>query len=244
MRQSNHSTQRFETKKQYKKALKKSQLELLQLQHELYELQLPIILIFEGWDAAGKGGTIKRVTERLDPRGYSVHGISAPDEHELHYHYMRRFWKNLPKKGAMTIFDRSWYGRVLVERVESFATKAEWKRAYEEINHTEKMLADDGHIIMKFWLDISKDEQLSRFQARAEDPFKKWKLTDEDWRNREKWDEYEEAVKEMMEKTNTNHAKWHIINSNDKKSARVTVIETIAAEWKQHVKENKPTKGR
>ncbi|WP_332633909.1 polyphosphate kinase 2 family protein [Halalkalibacter flavus] len=230
-----NSKQRFATKKKYKKALKKNQLHLLQLQHELYELDLPVILIFEGWDAAGKGGAIKRVTERLDPRGYKVHGIAAPDEHELKYHYMRRFWKSLPTKGQFAIFDRSWYGRVLVERIEGFATNEEWARAYDEINHTEKMLADTGHIIMKFWLQITKDEQLARFRARANDPFKKWKLTDEDWRNREKWDQYEEAIEEMIDKTNTKFAKWHIIDSNDKKTARVSIIEAIIAEFQNKI---------
>ncbi|MDT8859867.1 hypothetical protein N0O92_06445 [Alkalihalobacillus sp. MEB130] len=235
MTQSNNPKPRFENKKQYKKALKKCQLNLLQWQHDLYELDVPVILVFEGADAAGKGGAIKRVIERLDPRGYTVHGIAAPDEHELKYHYMRRFWKNLPKKGQITVFDRSWYGRVLVERVEGFATDEEWKRAYDEINQIEKMLAQDGHIIIKFWLQITKDEQLARFEARAKDPFKQWKLTDEDWRNREKWDDYEEAVKEMIDNTSTDFANWHIIDSNNKQEARVSIIEKIISTFQKKV---------
>ncbi|MFC0558183.1 polyphosphate kinase 2 family protein [Halalkalibacter alkalisediminis] len=237
MLQSNNESPRFTSKKHYKKTLKMKQLQLIRLQRKLYEQNIPVILIFEGWDAAGKGGTIKRITERLDPRGYSVHGISAPDKHELNYHYMRRFWKVLPKKGEICIFDRSWYGRVLVERVESLATIEEWTRAYDEINHTEKMLADDGHIIIKFWLDISKEEQLSRFKARESDPFKSWKLTDEDWRNREKWDLYEEAVEQLINQTNSASAKWHIINSNDKQSARIAVLDKLIEEFEKQVGE-------
>ncbi|WP_332691244.1 polyphosphate kinase 2 family protein [Halalkalibacter lacteus] len=228
---------RFKTKKHYKKTLKKKQLRLLRLQRALHEQNIPVILIFEGWDAAGKGGAIKRATERLDPRGYTVHPIAAPDDHELTYHYMRRFWKLLPKKGEMSIFDRSWYGRVLVERVEGFATKEEWARGYDEINHTEQMLAAAGHIIMKFWIDISKEEQLLRFKEREANPFKSWKLTDEDWRNRKMWDQYEEAIEEMIDKTDTGFAKWYVIDGHDKNTARVTVIETLIAEFEKRVGE-------
>lgn len=217
----------FEKKKQYKKALKKRQLRLLELQRILHRQKIPVVIIFEGWDAAGKGGVIRRITEKLEPRGFIVNSIAAPDEHEKQYHYMRRFWKTLPKKGQICIYDRSWYGRVLVERVEGFATEKEWKRAYDEINNTEKMLADDGHIILKFWMHITKDEQLRRFEARQQDPFKQWKLTDEDWRNREKWDQYEVAVEEMVEKTDTPWAPWHLIFGNDKQTARVKVMDTI-----------------
>ncbi|WNF36194.1 UDP-galactose-lipid carrier transferase [Bacillaceae bacterium IKA-2] len=220
---------RFESKKQYKKVLKKNQLKLLELQRKLHKKGVPTIIVFEGWDAAGKGGVIRRLTETLDPRGYLVQSIAAPDIHEKQYHYLRRFWKSFPKRGQMSIFDRSWYGRVLVERVEGFAKQEEWKRAYEEINTIEKILVDDGHLLMKFWLHISKDEQLRRFEERQEDPFKHWKLTDEDWRNREKWDQYELAVEEMVDKTNTDCSVWHLIHGDDKWTARVNVIETVIA---------------
>lgn len=219
--------------KSYKKKLKETQLTLLRLQHELYELKVPIIIVFEGWDAAGKGGSIRRVTERLDPRGFQVHPIAAPDEHELRYHYLHRFWSKLPEKGQMAIFDRSWYGRVLVERVEGFADEDEWQRSYEEINDFEKMLAAQPTIIIKFWLQISKDEQYDRFKARENNPFKSWKLTDEDWRNREKWDQYEEAINEMFEKTNTEFAPWYVIDANNKQQARLSIIEKINDEIKK-----------
>ncbi|MFC0473396.1 polyphosphate kinase 2 family protein [Halalkalibacter kiskunsagensis] len=235
MKNSVNKKPRFETKKQYNKTLKKKQLKLLRLQRALYERKVPVILIFEGWDAAGKGGAIKRVTDRLDPRGYNVHPIAAPDDHELRYHYLRRFWKLLPKKGEIGIFDRSWYGRVLVERVEGFATQEEWTRGYDEINHTEHMLVANGHIIMKFFIDISKEEQLLRFEERRADPFKRWKLTDEDWRNRQKWDQYEEAIEEMIDKTDTEFANWHVIDGHDKKTARITVIETLITEFEKRV---------
>jgi len=237
MVQSKDNKLHFASKKLYKKTLKEKQLQILRLQRELYEQNIPVILIFEGWDAAGKGGTIKRITERLDPRGYSVHGIKAPDEHELHYHYMRRFWKALPKKGHICIFDRSWYGRVLVERVEALATAEEWSRAYDEINHTEKMLVKDGHIIIKFWLDISREEQLFRFKARESDPFKNWKLTNEDWRNREKWDLYEKAIEDVINQTNSAWAKWYFINSNDKRSARIAVLDILIHVFKKRAGE-------
>lgn len=214
-------------KKEYKKALKKCQLKMLELQRELHRKKIPVVVMFEGWDAAGKGGVIRRLTEGLEPRGYQVHSIAAPDDHEKQYHYLRRFWKALPIRGHMCIFDRSWYGRVLVERVEGFAKEKEWKRAYEEINAVEEMLAKDGHIILKFWLHISKEEQLRRFEERKNNPLKQWKLTDEDWRNREKWDQYEEAVCDMVDRTHTEMAPWHIIQGNDKKTARIKVMETI-----------------
>lgn len=218
---------RFKSKKQYRKVLKKNQLKLLELQRNLHNKGIPTIIVFEGWDAAGKGGVVRRLTEKLDPRGYLVKSIAAPDIHEKQYHYLRRFWKSFPKRGQMSIFDRSWYGRVLVERVEGFAQQEEWKRAYEEINAIEKMLVNDGHLLIKFWLHISKDEQLLRFEERQQDPFKNWKLTNEDWRNREKWDQYELAVEDMVNKTNTERSAWHLIYGNDKWTARVNVIETV-----------------
>lgn len=228
-------TKRFERKEQYKEELKKYQLEFLNLSMQLQFAGIPCLLVFEGWDAAGKGGTIKRAIEKIDPRSYEVHAISAPAPHEKRYHYLQRFWRKLPCKGKIGIFDRSWYGRVLVERVEGFASRNEWKRAYNELNQFEKMLSDDDHIIIKFWLHISKDEQLKRFNERKENPFKLWKLTEEDWRNREKWEEYEKAAEEMFNKTNTNYAPWYLIEANYKWHARVKVLKIITHTIKAHL---------
>ncbi|RNB85827.1 UDP-galactose-lipid carrier transferase [Brevibacillus fluminis] len=219
-------TQKLDTK-EYNEQLEEYQLKLLRLQRKLYEKEIPLILVFEGWDASGKGGAIKRVTESLDPRGFQVHPIAAPSEDELKHHYMWRFWTQFPKKGAIGIFDRSWYGRVLVERVEGFANPEEWQRAYDEINHTEKMLNDDGAYILKFWLHISAEEQLKRFKERENNPLKNWKITKEDWRNREKRPEYEEAVEEMIRKTHSPFAPWHLIEAENKKYARIKILKTI-----------------
>ncbi|GEN35565.1 MULTISPECIES: polyphosphate kinase 2 family protein [Aneurinibacillus] len=219
--------QKFETKKEYKEELKECQLMLLDLQRRFHQAGIPLILVFEGWDAAGKGGAIRRLTEKIDPRGFQVHSISAPNLIEKQYHYLWRFWNKLPRKGQIGIFDRSWYGRVLVERVEKLAKKEEWKRAYDEINAFEKMLTDDGAVIVKFWMHISKQEQLERFEERKANPFKHWKLTEEDWRNRERWDDYVEAVEEMLEKTDTPGAPWKIIAGNYKWHARVNVLKTV-----------------
>ncbi|ERI10477.1 polyphosphate kinase 2 family protein [Aneurinibacillus aneurinilyticus] len=226
---------KFDTKKEYKEELKKYQLELLRLQQQFYQKGIPLILVFEGWDAGGKGGAIRRLTEKIDPRGFQVHAISAPNVIEAKYHYLWRFWNKLPAKGQIGIFDRSWYGRVLVERVEKLATEEEWKRAYREINEFEKVLADDGAVIVKFWLHISKQEQLERFEERKNNPFKNWKLTEEDWRNREKWDDYEQAVDEMLEKTDKPHASWHVIGGNYKWHARVAVLKTIVKTMEAHL---------
>lgn len=228
----------FNKKKQYEKVLRKKQLRLLELQRIFYKKGIPSIFIFEGWDAAGKGGVIRRITERLEPRGYVVHSIAAPDEHEKQYHYFRRFWKSLPKNGHLSIFDRSWYGRVLVERVEGFAVEEEWNRAYQEINAIEQMLVNDNYLMMKFWLNISKEEQYRRFEERKNNPFKTWKLTNEDWRNREKWDDYEIAVEEMIQKTSTKIAPWYLIDGNDKWTARVTVMDTIITQMEAILQSN------
>jgi polyphosphate kinase 2 (PPK2 family) len=182
------------------------------------------ILVFEGWDAGGKGGAIRRITRALDARNYQVISIGAPTDEEQAHHYLWRFWRHLPRAGRFTIYDRSWYGRVLVERVEGFATETEWRRAYAEINDFERQLVDHGTVVVKFWVHISRDEQERRFNARAETPYKRWKLTDEDWRNREKWDEYEAAVDDMIERTSTAAAPWHLIPGNDKRLARVEVL--------------------
>lgn len=212
----------------YKPQLKEAQLELLNFQRELTETRSSLILVFEGPDAAGKGGAIKRIVERLDPRLIRVHSIVKPTEEEYQRHYLWRFWNKLPPYGHMTIFDRSWYGRVLVERVEGFATEKEWKRAYKEINDFEKLLADDGAIILKFYLHISKDEQLYRFKRREADPYKHWKINDEDWRNRKKWDDHNAAAEDMFEKTSTDIAPWHVVPANFKWFARVRVVRLIA----------------
>src|SRR5208283_3317074 len=174
--------------------------------NQVYLQKRPVIILFEGWDAAGKGGAIKRVTEKIDPRGYTVYPISAPQGEDKTRHYLYRFWRRLPERGQIAIFDRSWYGRVLVERVEGFAPEKEWKRAFKEINSFERQLRDFGTIVAKFWIHISREEQLRRFEERKQIGYKAWKLTDEDWRNREKWDAYEEAVEEMLVKTSTRTA--------------------------------------
>lgn len=216
-------------KKMYKKKLKVLQYEMLNAQQFLFNNKIGLILAFEGMDAAGKGGAIKRLTERIDPRGLVVHPISAPQPHEHRYHYMHRFWRKLPQHGQIAIFDRSWYGRVLVERIEGFATDVEWKRAYKEINDFEQQLTDEDYIVIKFWIHIDDAEQLKRFNDRAQDPYKAWKLTDEDWRNREKFGLYSEAADEMFAKTDSEQAPWVLIPGNDKLYARVQVLkETLA----------------
>ncbi|TGL37581.1 UDP-galactose-lipid carrier transferase [Leptospira perdikensis] len=187
----------------------------------------PLLFIFEGWDAAGKGGAIRRLTQEIDPRLFEVHNISAPNSDEIQHHYLWRFWNRIPKKGQIGIFDRSHYGRVLVERVEGFASESEWSRAYEEILLFEEQLLSFGTIIIKFWLHIDKEEQLVRFESRKNDPLKRWKLTDEDWRNRDKWPLYEEAANQMFQKTNTPKAPWILVPANDKYFARKMVLETV-----------------
>ncbi len=194
---------------------------------ELFRQERAAVMVFEGWDAAGKGGTIRRITQRLDPRMYVVWPISAPEGEDKVHHYLYRFWRRLPARGHLAIFDRSWYGRVLVERVEGLATEAEWRRAYGEINAFEKLLVDDGAIILKFWLQISPDEQLHRFQRRLEDPAKRWKMNEEDWRNRGKWQQYEAAVEDMLRHTSTECAPWVVVEGNDKRWARVKVLRTV-----------------
>jgi polyphosphate kinase 2 (PPK2 family) len=185
----------------------------------------PLCLVFEGWDASGKGGAIKRLSAPLDPRHVRYASFAAPTPDEKRHHYLHRFAAALPGWGGMAVIDRSWYGRVLVERVEGFATEAEWKRAYDEINGFERTLAADGMIIGKFWLEVSDAEQLGRFKKRENDPLKTYKLTDEDWRNRKKRPQYEEAVDEMLERTDTERAPWIVVEGDNKKFARVKVME-------------------
>ena len=194
------------------------------------EVGPPLVVVFEGWDASGKGGAIKRLVAPLDPRHVRVSQFAAPTPDEKRHHFLGRFWPALPGWGGMTVFDRSWYGRVLVERVEGFASEEQWGRAYEEINGFERTLADEGSIIVKFWLHTSPEEQLERFEARANDSLKSWKLTDEDWRNREKRPQYEEAVEEMLERTDQPHAPWRVVAAESKRFARVEVVRLVNEE--------------
>ncbi len=201
-----------------------------------------MVIGFEGWDAGGKGGAIRRLTSHLDPRGYQVNPTASPNDIEKVHHYLWRFWNNVPKAGHIAIFDRTWYGRVMVERIEGFCTEAEWKRAYQEINEMEAHMANSGAVVMKFWLHIDKDEQERRFKERMENPAKQWKITDEDWRNREKWDLYEEAVNEMLIRTSTTYAPWIVVEGNDKYYARVKVVRTVVDALEKKIKEVKKAK--
>lgn len=216
--------------KLYKEKLKKLQRRLFELHNEIYLHRRPLIIVFEGWDAAGKGGAIKRLVGGLDPRGYEVIPISAPNEEERNKHYLWRFWSSLPKNGHIAIFDRSWYGRVMVERIEGFCSEQQWKRAYEEINYFEREIYERGTIQIKFWLHISPEEQLKRFNERLANPEKNWKITEEDWRNREKWTQYETAVNDMLRYTNTDYSPWIIIPGNDKRYARLNVLENVISQ--------------
>jgi polyphosphate kinase 2 (PPK2 family) len=215
------------TKEEYVRDLIRYQVAVHALGYQVYVQQRPVIIVYEGADAGGKGGNIRRVTEKLDPRGYVVHPIAAPKGDDKTHHYLWRFWRRLPEKGQIAIFDRSWYGRVMVERIEGFCTEEEWKRAYREINHFERQLADFGTILFKFYIHIGKDEQLRRFEAREQTAYKAWKLTDEDWRNREKWDRYTEAVNEMLLRTSTLTAPWTVVEGNCKWHARIKVLKTL-----------------
>lgn len=226
------------TRPQYDRLLLKLQLEVRKLALELYRQKRTLVMVYEGWDAAGKGGNIRRVTETLDPRGYEVLGIAAPSGEDKTHHYLWRFWRRLeaPEEKQVLIFDRSWYGRVLVERVEKFCTEPEWRRAYREINEFERQLVDFGVILVKVFIHISKQEQLRRFEARKHDPYRAWKLTDEDWRNRNKWSEYEAAVEEMLLKTSTITAPWTVVPGNSKWVARVETLRTLTATLKQKLR--------
>ena len=192
-----------------------------------------LVLVFEGMDAAGKGSTIRRITHALDARFYRVVPVAAPNENERAQPYLWRFWRYIPAHGRSVIFDRSWYGRVLVERVEGFCSEADWMRAYDEINGYEEELAESGAVIVKFWLAITPEEQLRRFRERQETPHKNYKITDDDWRNREKWPLYERAVEEMIDRTSTQVAPWHVVASNDKLFARIEVLQTLCERLQQ-----------
>jgi polyphosphate:AMP phosphotransferase len=221
------------TKVDYKKQLQEYQARLNLLHRKALKRKVSTILMFEGADAAGKGGGIRRVTAALDARHYQVIPIASPTDEERAQHYLWRFWRHLARDGRFTIFDRSWYGRVLVERVEGFAAEDEWRRAYAEINDFEEQLMDHGIVLMKYWVHISKDEQLARFKAREQTPHKRWKLTEEDWRNREKWDEYGLAVNDIVEHTSTRVSPWILVEGNDKRFARIKVIRTLCERLEQ-----------
>ena len=224
---------------EYRTKLKKEQAKLETYQSELYRRGIPMMLVYEGWDAAGKGGNIKRVAAALDARDYRVIPSAAPSKVEKEHPFMWRYWINLPKSGHTAIYDRSWYGRVMVERVEGFCTDDDWRRAFEEINDFEWELYRSGALLLKFWIDVSQDEQLARFEARKNDPDKAWKLTDEDWRNREKYPEYCVAINDMLRMTSTNFAPWIIIESDDKRYARIKALKAINAAIEERLKKDK-----
>lgn len=228
-------------------SLKLSKEESLQkldrLQQRLLELRLvlggligdgrlgpPVCVLFEGWDASGKGGAIKRLVAPLDPRHVRVAEFAAPTPTEKRHHFLWRFWPSLPGWGGVAVFDRTWYGRVLVERVENLATEEQWRRAYEEINDFERSLANEGMLIIKFWMHISSEEQLKRFEARKNDPVKSWKLTPDDWKNRGLREQYVDAIEEMFERTDEKHARWHVVPGESKHYARVHVLEKLIAD--------------
>lgn len=215
------------TKDDYDASLKRYQAKLNQLQRAARERRVSTILVFEGWDAAGKGGSIRRITAALDARDYQVIQIAAPTDEEAAHNYLWRFWRHIPRAGRVTIYDRSWYGRVLVERIEGFARTREWQRAYAEINDFEAQLVERGIVLLKFWLHITQEEQLRRFQEREQIAYKAWKLTEEDWRNRERWADYEMAVNDLVERTSTRQAPWTLVEANDKRHARVEVLRTL-----------------
>jgi polyphosphate:AMP phosphotransferase len=223
-------------KKQYEKEMNALQGRLNLLARHTTPRQISSILVFEGWDAAGKGGAIRRVTRALDARFYRIIPIAAPTDEEKAHHYLWRFWRHLPRAGRVTIYDRSWYGRVLVERVEGFAGADEWLRAYMEINDFEKQLTEHGIVVLKFWLHISKDEQLRRFQEREETSYKQYKITAEDYRNRTQWEAYETAVNDMVERTSTEYAPWYLIEANDKYHARAQIVRTFCKALEKRLK--------
>lgn len=221
----------------YVEELKQEQDKLSALQMKLYHRGIPMMIVFEGWDAAGKGGAIKRVASALDARDYRVVPSAAPTREEKEHPFLWRYWKNLPKSGHVCIYDRSWYGRVMVERIEGFCTDEDWRRAFEEINDFEWEMYRSGTLVVKFWINVSQDEQLARFNERKNNPEKAWKLTDEDWRNREKYPQYRQAINDMFRLTSTNFAPWHYVESDDKKYARIKVLKTINAAIEKRLKE-------
>lgn len=232
------------TKKEEARRLKAAQLRLVLLRLTLGgqlstggSLGPPVCVLFEGWDASGKGGCIKRLVAPLDPRHVRVAQFAAPTFDEKRHHFLSRFWPVLPGWGGMAVLDRSWYGRVLVERVEDFASPEQWRRAYDEIGGFERSLTAEGMILLKFWMHVSPEEQLRRFRSREEDPLRRWKLTDEDWRNRDRWEEYTAAVEEMLERTSSAAAPWVIVEAEDKRWARVRVLEATVAHIERRLAE-------
>jgi polyphosphate kinase 2 (PPK2 family) len=221
------------SRKEEAKGLERAQARLAQLRLTLggqigeKRIGPPLLILFEGWDASGKGGAIKRLVAPLDPRHVRVSQFAAPTHDEKRHHFLWRFWPELPGWGGMAIFDRTWYGRILVERVEGFATREQWLRGYDEINNFERTLAAEGMILVKLWIHISSEQQLRRFERREKDPLKSWKLTDEDWRNREKRDQYAEAIEDMLARTDQPNAPWSVISGESKRYARVSGIETV-----------------
>jgi len=211
----------------YRQALETYQGKLHRLAWAAYEQKCSTLIVFEGWDAGGKGGAIRRMTQAMDARLYRVISTAAPTDEERAHHYLWRFWRHIPRAGRVTVYDRSWYGRVLVERVEGFAKEKEWQRAYLEINDFEEQIAQHGNLVIKFWIHVSQDEQLRRFKEREKIPYKKHKITDEDWRNREKWDDYTVAVNEMVARTSTDFAPWTLVAGDDKRFARIQVLKTV-----------------
>ena len=211
----------------YRRELEKLQATLTRLAWSARQKKVSTVLVFEGWDAAGKGGAIRRVTQAIDPRLYRVVGVAAPTDEEQAQHYLWRFWRHLPRAGRMVIFDRSWYGRVLVERVERFARPDEWRRAYHEINEFEEQLTDHGIVLAKFWLHLSPQEQLRRFREREHVAYKRYKITAEDWRNRKQWEPYKAAVDDMVAHCSTEYAPWTLVAANDKRVARVQILRTV-----------------
>lgn len=227
--------------RKYEKRLNELQHELHELTWQLHKQNRNAVMVFEGWDAAGKGSAIRRVTAAMDARLYRVIPIAAPTDEEKAHHFLWRFWRHIPRAGYLTIYDRSWYGRVLVERVEKFADPDEWRRSYREINSFEEHLVDHGILLFKFWVHISNEEQLRRFEERQRDPRKHYKITDEDWRNRDKWDDYKAAVNDMVAHTSTTNAPWALISGNDKKYARVQILETLTTRMKEVLSKDSET---
>ena len=222
-------------KADYRELLVKRQAKLSRLQRRAYKRGISTVIVFEGWDAAGKGGAIRRITFAIDPRQYRVIRIGAPSDEELAHHYLWRFWRHVPRAGHVTIYDRSWYGRVLVERVEGFAEQQRWRAAYDEINDFEQSLVEHGTVVVKFWLHMSPEEQLQRFRARENTPYKRFKITDEDYRNRDKWSAYEAAANEMLARTSSAWAPWQVIAANDKRFARCDVLDHVCRALKKRL---------
>ena len=220
---------------EYLRELAELQLRLLRLQLKMRQRKIPMVIMYEGWDASGKGGSIMRITEKMDPRNVRVWPISAPDIIEQRYHYLWRFWQRMPANDEIAIFDRSWYGRVLVERVEKLIPHKDWQNAYQEIREFESSLLANGMVLLKFWLHISPEEQLKRFHERENDPYKQWKISKDDWRNRDKWREYEEAANDMLYETDRPNSPWYLIPAEDKHYARIATARIVADNMEKSV---------